>query len=266
MVSPDEINKLFHERADILDENAILLMNKQSPGGELNNVVVRLERHCYSLYLTHAPDEKVYKICYINGDLKLEGITLQLTIDEPLRDNLTFYFAQYIARNYKNNDALDIFNTYQRQTRTLIEKLGYLTINPEEFKKYGDTNPHIAALGVKGIIRVSEYEKLTFYRKFFEYRPFTFDLNNETKYVYLMINQRNNLFKIGSSINPSHRERTLQSQEPEVGLVAYWQAPVQVEKDLHKKYKEKKKRGEWFNLSLNDIRLVKDFMDNFPNP
>ena len=75
--------------------------------------------------------------------------------------------------------------------------------------------------------------------------------------LYLMRDLRTNLVKIGISINPSTRERTLQSESPMIELE--WQAPStsDEEKELHLLFKEKRIRGEWFNLSKDDVDYVK---------
>lgn len=69
-----------------------------------------------------------------------------------------------------------------------------------------------------------------------------------TSFVYLMRNHRNGFTKIGYSSNPSVREATLQSEEPEVTLMASWPGTRQDEKQLHRQYVEFNIRGEWFQL------------------
>ena len=78
-----------------------------------------------------------------------------------------------------------------------------------------------------------------------------------------MFNSRNNLIKIGQSIHPNFREKTLQSQEPEIVVLAIWQAPKMVEKELHKLFHEKRKRGEWFDLDFNDLKEIKTRMEKY---
>lgn len=73
--------------------------------------------------------------------------------------------------------------------------------------------------------------------------------------TYLMYNHRNRYVKIGKSNNPSFREKTLQSEEPEVSLLAI--SPLLSERDLHRIFSSKRLRGEWFALSLTDLeRLI----------
>jgi len=79
-------------------------------------------------------------------------------------------------------------------------------------------------------------------------------------YVYLMLDKRNNYIKIGKSIRPTFREKTLQGEQPEIELIAYWEAKPKVEKELHYKFKDKRKRGEWFKLDFIDLKLIKKMM------
>ena len=107
-----------------------------------------------------------------------------------------------------------------------------------------------------------EIEKKDFYKDFFD---FQIDKNFKEgeEHVYLMYNTRNDLIKIGQSKHPNSREKTLQSEEPEIVLLAMWQAPKSVEKELHKKFSSKRKRGEWFHLSFNDLEKIKTRMSEY---
>jgi hypothetical protein len=72
-----------------------------------------------------------------------------------------------------------------------------------------------------------------------------------------MLNNRNGFVKIGVSVNPAFRERTLQSEEPEVLLIAILESgPLDMERILHKQYAELRLRGEWFALSPEDVQSI----------
>jgi len=79
-------------------------------------------------------------------------------------------------------------------------------------------------------------------------------IEKTSKKTYLMKNVRNGFYKIGVSNNPKKRERTLQSQEPEVKMVKVWSDNI--EKELHLKYKEHRVRGEWFNLNKIQVKHI----------
>lgn len=77
-------------------------------------------------------------------------------------------------------------------------------------------------------------------------------------YVYLMEDLRNGLIKIGRSQNPEKREKTLQSEAPTVAMRFAIPADDSLEAQLHEKYDEFRKRGEWFILSPGQIREILD--------
>lgn len=80
-------------------------------------------------------------------------------------------------------------------------------------------------------------------------------------FIYLMFNSKTHLVKIGKSKNPGFREKTLQSEEPEITMIAVWEATDQVERNLHQQYQHKRIRGEWFKLSFEELREIKAQMD-----
>lgn len=54
-----------------------------------------------------------------------------------------------------------------------------------------------------------------------------------------MYNYRNDFTKIGRSINPLKREKTLQGEDPELEIIAFWQTDKIYEKILHQKLEGK---------------------------
>ncbi|TNF28583.1 MAG: hypothetical protein EP314_03640, partial [Bacteroidetes bacterium] len=83
---------------------------------------------------------------------------------------------------------------------------------------------------------------------------------NRSKYVYLIRNNLTGLYKIGNSIEPYRRERTLQSREPDIDMIILRKSPYTVETKLHQKYKSKRQRGEWFELSIKDVKDIEKFI------
>ena len=79
--------------------------------------------------------------------------------------------------------------------------------------------------------------------------------------VYLMRNKRNNYTKIGFSKNPKYRESCLQSEEPEIELLASFKASMEIEGRLHEQYAEFRIRGEWFELSDKHISEIKRYFE-----
>lgn len=69
--------------------------------------------------------------------------------------------------------------------------------------------------------------------------------------TYLMRDENTGCTKIGKSVNPRRRERTLLSDKPTITLFKVCEKNV--ERELHAKYKDKRVRGEWFTLTEEDI-------------
>jgi hypothetical protein len=90
----------------------------------------------------------------------------------------------------------------------------------------------------------------------------------ESGNVYLMKSDRNGRIKIGRTKDePVYRERTLQSQEPEVNLIFYRKVSdmSETERCLHKLFASMRFRGEWFDLSKEDIEYAKSIIERASN-
>lgn len=72
--------------------------------------------------------------------------------------------------------------------------------------------------------------------------------------TYIMYDSTFKAYKIGKSVDPSIREKTLGAQFPNISLFAICQDNI--ENELHKKYSNKRIRGEWFNLSNDDLKDI----------
>lgn len=68
---------------------------------------------------------------------------------------------------------------------------------------------------------------------------------------YIMIDASTNYVKIGKSQNPGHRERTLQAEKPTIKMIHVFEDDI--EKELHSKFNDRRLRGEWFDLSENEV-------------
>lgn len=87
--------------------------------------------------------------------------------------------------------------------------------------------------------------------------------NDNIGHVYLMGNRRNGYTKIGFTKNqPKFRERTLQSQEPEIYLIASYSGYLKHEEALHNLFSRFRIRGEWFDLNQYSIDSIARLMAN----
>ena len=75
--------------------------------------------------------------------------------------------------------------------------------------------------------------------------------------TYLMYDDMTQKFKIGKSYDPYKREKTLCSDRCSIYLVAY--CDYDIESVLHSMYSEYRGRGEWFNLSTNQVRWIIEY-------
>lgn len=93
------------------------------------------------------------------------------------------------------------------------------------------------------------------------------DVSNslDVNFVYLMYDPSLEMHKIGYSKDAEYREKTLQGQRPTIELIAKkeYSSKIkarQIESLLHKKYHNKRTRGEWFKLEENDIQYIKGYL------
>ena len=256
-----KLNSLIKKIEDLLvemTEKDIIDLSKNDNG--VFNVIRGLHKESFSTILWNDEiDNFEYYIIYTtNVNNKLEGFVIKL---QPLiknRNELTNIFSNFISKKFNKNQkkTIGVFNAFQSQQRTLFKKKGYLTFGDELKKEYGNKN---ASLLVKGN-KIPLFVPYANEEILIEKKKILTEEKNKLNYVYIMLNNLNGYYKIGRSIKPEHRERTLQSQEPDVVLIDKWVASAEVEKNLHIKYKEKRIRGEWFELGENDIEEIKTFM------
>lgn len=74
-------------------------------------------------------------------------------------------------------------------------------------------------------------------------------------FIYLMQSVENGYYKIGVSKNPNTRLKQLQTgNSSEMKLIESFESEYarKIETFLHNKHSHVKKKGEWFELSLND--------------
>lgn len=80
------------------------------------------------------------------------------------------------------------------------------------------------------------------------------------RHVYLMVDNQTKKYKIGKSKTPEFRERTLQSEKPDIELLFSCHESIISEKRLHEMYAHKRIRGEWFDLDKKDISNIRKLM------
>jgi len=76
-------------------------------------------------------------------------------------------------------------------------------------------------------------------------------------YIYIMEDTKTGYYKIGKSISPRFREKTLQAEKPTI--IMLFKSPLtrpEIEKEIHQHFKEKRIRGEWFKLNAKDLLFI----------
>ena len=110
----------------------------------------------------------------------------------------------------------------------------------------------------ESIKKIQEQEKLQKQKEIEQQK--TFEISNRKKYIskpqktYLIKDNNTGFYKIGKSINPKVREKTLQAEKPTYTRVKVWDKNI--ESELHKKYKDQRVRGEWFKLTHIQVKYI----------
>lgn len=79
-------------------------------------------------------------------------------------------------------------------------------------------------------------------------------------FIYVMEDLRNKTFKIGRSKTPGKRERTLQSEMPQIVMRFSIPGEEAHEKQLHDQFEAKRVRGEWFSLADADLLWIVEYL------
>jgi len=254
-----ELDEKFFKSCFTLSKEDILKFDEED-NGPINNVLIRLAKHCYGTRLYDDEYGLLVEMFYVNGKHEIKGDIIQLQLNDKDYFKLLLRFCNLLAENYEDVNALMAFNTFQQKLRGFLEKRKIVTVSSLELRNLKGENNVLATTNERGIYIVDFIDQKKFYREFFNNihdNPIEIGKN----YVYLMVNEETGLIKIGKSINPIYRERTLHSQEPSVHRIAMWCCDQQVEKELHKLFKHKHGRGEWFKLTLRDLAILENHMN-----
>lgn len=263
------ILKLLESRLSQMSEQNILDLNK-SHRSYLNNVVTGICKDCFETVVWDDTKEDLeFFHVYVTSTKKekLEGWILRQNLNLKCRNELTNYFVSFLHQQYNFDEPAEVFNTYQHQTRTLFEGLNYFTVTNEDFEHVkGKRFDMMLPAGYKGIVFVP-FAKTTKTKQDTTIVKQTKQKSKEDSqdnFVYIMHNRRNGYFKIGKSVDPEYREKTLQAEEPDIILIDKWEAASHIETTLHGKFRDKRKRGEWFALTDDDISTIRQFMEQLP--
>mgnify|MGYP003653599290 CR=1 FL=1 len=119
--------------------------------------------------------------------------------------------------------------------------------NLNVIKRYDEQKIYIT-----DIIEVEE-EKLT--------EELKLEISGDCTNVYVMIDKNTGYYKIGRSIKPEYREKTLQSEKPTIEMLFSYKAKAKDETYLHKHFKTQRIRGEWFDLKGSDLTTIRRYLN-----
>jgi hypothetical protein len=142
------------------------------------------------------------------------------------------------ARADKNFPSHSVFDRLG-QKNELIHKLSQFCISKNEFE---DIIPILDTTN-KSLKICAEQEEI-----------------KKSGYVYLVRHGARNEYKIGRTNNPIRREGELSIELPEKLAPIHWietDDPSGIERYWHKRFALKRKNGEWFTLSTEDVRAFK---------
>lgn len=173
------------------------------------------------------------------------------------------------ACNVSRETVYRIMRDVKRPSKSQLKVMRTIEENNEyiELFKARQENCRIEAINeIRSFILNAEYGDVLSVQHFIKDLKTSLDDNDKikkiTSYVYLMKNNRNGYIKIGyTNREPKYRERTLQSEDPDITLIHHQKGcNLADEKTLHKKYKDKRLRGEWFNLNDSDVEDITNYL------
>ncbi len=247
--------KELEDKLFILEEEYIRTI--PDPTGELNNVLQGLRNEFFCTRLDDYGQEKdILSLIYVNGTDKVRGHLCQVSLFHQSRNDIVFGFSKFLEKEY-SIDFFKIINHWQSTIRTAFEKLEYFTVTSDDAEKLAKGS--IVLKGRKGLQIIPFVNKLEMLKELFSSWP---ELVSEKNYVYLMMD-KSGFYKIGRSKNPIFRERTLKSQENSTQTIAYWEAPKEMEAQLHSRYNEFRIRGEWFKLNTIQLGEIASIMKDY---
>jgi len=238
-----------------ISEKQILELAKVN--GPCNNVVVGIDKHCFGVTFGESGD--ICQFLYVNGTIQLKGYLLQIQLAEKNFYPLVVEFTYMMTIEFDLIDPVDLYNALIKNFRSAIEIQGIQTVTNFDLRLLNEKFGENYLISAGPIMVIYYLNKLEFYQTIVGDNHLAIEADKN--YVYLLINCRNGLFKIGRSKNPLQREKTLQAEEPEILLIKYWAAEKAFENTLHKRYLTKRIRGEWFKLNLNDLLELRKVAD-----
>lgn len=264
-LSTMQTKKYLEENMYQLSHEYVVSMSEHD-SGSISNVIRGLKKHVFATSIEKDNFENLdLRLFYINGENEIGGFALDINTKGFDWMSYVISYAMFLSKKYEAVGAISAYNTFISQIRTALEKLDFFTITLDELDDPKYHNSEIIVPNPRGIVILRFEDKLAVYKGFFEENRTINDEEDKQNKVYLMYSAVSNLIKIGRSINPRGREKTLQGQDPKLDIITYWIAPIYAEKELQNMFIHKRKRGEWFDLDFGDLVQIRDYMNKYVN-
>jgi len=173
----------------------------------------------------------------------------QLYIDFKILFKDKYYLNKRI--NYSRDDfATPTWFEYENAREKIYEIMSYISIMGYDFDKYQKEKIKEFFKNPKQI----EDEKNYINERILVNTIIENIKEKKWSKTYIMKDNHSNLYKIGRSIDPIKREKTLQSEKPSIKLIKTFDKNI--ENELHIKYNDFRVRGEWFNLNNIQVKYI----------
>jgi len=208
-----------------------------------------------------------YMIVFMEADSKQYNLNIKFDVNYNYLFGKDYIKYTISARNKQDTAEKSAFinvNYNQEHEETLLKSLSLFYLYQETSGDYYSD----VCKKAKNIIQnsfkpyhindlyeqIDRLEKENNRLKSYNSRPLIYQRENIKPKCYLMIDEATGLVKIGKSINPENRERTLQSEKPTIKMIHYFDNDI--ERELHNKFRDKRVRGEWFRLDMNEVSEI----------
>lgn len=260
------VENAFRSRWSEMSPTSILSMNANNLLPELNNVIEGFEEMFTSITLSNENDRDSYNLLYVSNYNRLIGASLKSGRKIEMRDWITFRFTRNIESIVPQCNALTLFNSFQNKLSQYFESIGVLCVPYSIASLTGKQS--FLVQGKKEADHVLKLWIPDLYKSYFERTSYSEDIESIQK-IYLCYSPDDDKIKIGCTKNKlkvrlkSISEATKRSKKPMDVIIAAWNAPRSIEKELHSVYKDKRVRGEWFDLRALDLLEINKRMSEF---
>lgn len=254
---------------------------KETKSTAFKNCVPRLSRLSYVSECKHFAQEGIRilfndNIKEIYGDI-LKNDFFDLDVAVSLRSRFSKLIYEFLCKSKTNEIKIQELQDYMNIKNPNFTFFARTALNTaaKEFKKTLDFDFKYTLTYSKARNKgrrktealLVEPNKFLFKKQFFKIlKPYKEDSIKESKAIpkkinkskqyktYIMVDFNTGFYKIGKSVNPCIREKTLQSEKPTIEILL--SVNDDLELYLHRKYSGKRIRGEWFSLNENDISYI----------